>query len=289
MSPGPPPSPAQTYSQPYTTYPQAYSQYTNQQYPAVNFASQPVQGAVYPAFQVPYSRKDPTSWIDALPPQELSAVDPEVASRAINRFISSELKHEGFDTAEPATLSRLEAEVVHFIQDLHRKIHDYANLANRTAPLASDIFDVSKECGLDTEGLRLTSELSKWRCRGSGTVNESLALLPATRRSPPPKLLSSDDEGSPPAIPSTLRSIPHFYPSLPPKHTYLRTPPSPPRKQALPSLEKKLKNASLVQESLQNLLLATEDVVGPDDGEILGAIVNWETAVYSRKRWKLSS
>jgi len=43
-----------------------------------------------------------------------------------------------------------------------------------------------------------------------------------------------------------------------------------------------LKNASLVQESLQHLLLATEDVVGPDDGEILGAIVNWEATVQPR-------
>ena len=61
-------------------------------------------------------------------------------------------------------------------------------------------------------------------CKGSTTVNESLALLPAGRKSPQPKLLSSDDESSPPTIPSTLRSIPHYYPSLPPKHTYLRTP-----------------------------------------------------------------
>jgi len=135
----------------------------------------------------------------------------------------------------------------------------------------------------------LTSELSKLRRRGSTAVVEPLSLLPTGRKSPPPKLLSSDDEASPPTIPSTLRSIPHFYPNLPPKHTYLRTPPSPPRKQALPSLEKKLKNASLVQESLQNLLLATEDVVGPDDGEILGAIVNWEANVHPRKRWRLGA
>jgi hypothetical protein len=60
--------------------------------------------------------------------------------------------------------------------------------------------------------------------KGSTTVVEPLSLLPTGRRSPPPKLLSSDDEGSPPTIPSSLRSIPHFYPNLPPKHTYLRTP-----------------------------------------------------------------
>ncbi|KAH9999383.1 hypothetical protein BJV77DRAFT_1064288 [Russula vinacea] len=287
MSHGPLPT-AQTYTQPYSTYSQAYSQYSTQQFPPVNYSSQP-QSAVYSAFQVPYGRKDPTSWIDALSPQELSAVDPEIASKAMNRFISAELKYEGFDAADPATLSRLEAEVVHFIQDLHRKIHDYANLANRTAPLASDMFDISQESGLETDSLRLTSELSKLRRRGSTTINESMTLLPAERRSPPPKLLSSDDESSPPTMPSTLRSIPHFCPNLPPKHTYLRTPPSPPRKQALPSLEKKLKNASLVQESLQHLLLATEDVVGPDDGEILGAIVNWESTVHPRKRWKLGA
>ncbi len=185
MSSGPLPT-AQTYTQPFNTYPQAYSQYSTQQFSSVNYSSQP-QGALYSAFQVPYGRKDPTSWIDTLSPQELSAVDPEVASRAMNRFISAELKCEGFDSAEPAALSRLEDEVVHcgshiyltrlasltlvdpclVIQDLHREIHDYANLANRTAPLASDMVDICQECGLEMDGLRLTSELSKLRRRGT--------------------------------------------------------------------------------------------------------------------------
>jgi transcription initiation factor TFIID subunit 8 len=185
MSPGPLPQPAQPFAQPYSTYP-AYSQYSTQSFPSANYASQP-QGTVYPSFQVPYGRKDSTSWIDALTPQELSGVNPEIATRAMHRFISAELKHEGFNAADPAALDRLEAEVVHcvllvlsrrlailtsldarlVIQDLHRKIHDYADLANRTAPLASDMFDMSQECGLDTESLRLTSELSKLRRRGT--------------------------------------------------------------------------------------------------------------------------
>jgi transcription initiation factor TFIID subunit 8 len=181
MSSGPLPT-AQTYTQPYSTYSQAYSQYSNQQFPPVNYSSQP-QSAAYSAFQIPYGRKEPTSWIDTLSPQELSAVDPEIATRAMKRFISAELKYEGFDAAEPAVLSGLEDEVVHcgshvhltilttaklclVIQDLHRKIHDYANLANRTAPLANDMLDISQECGLETDGLRLTSELSKLRRRG---------------------------------------------------------------------------------------------------------------------------
>lgn len=51
-----------------------------------------------------------------------------------------------------------------------------------------------------------------------------LTLLPAPPSPPPPELLPSDDEGSAPVIPITLRGIPHYYPKLPPKHTYLRTP-----------------------------------------------------------------
>ena len=64
---------------------------------------------------------------------------------------------------------------------------------------------------------------------------------------------------------------------------------SPPKKAALPSLEKKLKTAGLVQESLKNLLLATEESLDNQDGEILGAVVNWESTTYPRKRWKIGS
>lgn len=62
---------------------------------------------------------------------------------------------------------------------------------------------------------------------------------------------------------------------------------SPPKKAALPSLEKKLKTAGLVQESLKNLMLATEDSTGQEDAELLGHIVNWEMGLHSRKRWRL--
>ncbi len=64
---------------------------------------------------------------------------------------------------------------------------------------------------------------------------------------------------------------------------------SPPKKAALPSLEKKLKTAALVQESLQHLLLATEDNMNHEEGELLGHVVNWETNVQPRKRWKVGT
>src|SRR5260370_36066555 len=102
MSSGPLPT-AQTYTQPFNTYPQAYSQYSTQQFSSVNYSSQP-QGALYSAFQVPYGRKDPTSWIYTLSPQGLSDVGPELTSSAMERFISTDFKCEGFDCAESAAL-----------------------------------------------------------------------------------------------------------------------------------------------------------------------------------------
>ena len=62
----------------------------------------------------------------------------------------------------------------------------------------------------------------------------------------------------------------------------------PPKKQALPSLEKKLENAALVQDSLKSLLLATEVDADANDGELFGGVVNWEATRYPRKKWKLS-
>lgn len=41
--------------------------------------------------------------------------------------------------------------------------------------------------------------------------------------SPAPELLSSEDEAGP-VITPTLRGLPNYFPELPPKHTYLRTP-----------------------------------------------------------------
>ncbi len=49
-------------------------------------------------------------------------------------------------------------------------------------------------------------------------------LLPARVPSPSPELLSSDDEDAGPVMPPTLRGLPNYFPELPPKHAYLRTP-----------------------------------------------------------------
>jgi transcription initiation factor TFIID subunit 8 len=48
-----------------------------------------------------------------------------------------------------------------------------------------------------------------------------------------------------------------------------------------------MKTATLVQGSLKNLMIATEDTTGQEDGELLGHIVNYEVSNQPRKRWKV--
>ncbi|KZT12925.1 uncharacterized protein LAESUDRAFT_753960 [Laetiporus sulphureus 93-53] len=274
--------PPQTYGQYQTQYPHYPSQYPAQGQPLAGYPVYP-PGQAKPATPPPEPHTAP----------ELSAVSPELASHALQRLVSAELRGNGFETAEPATLIRLELEVAAWavftvVERLYERAHDYANLANRAGPIAKDLLFAAEERGFQMKELHQFANKSKSRQQVVGP----LRLLPPPRRSPSPELLPSDDENAPPVIPATLRSLPwgeRQFPALPPKHTYLRTPVVPQKRTALPSLEKKLKTAGLVQESLKNLLTATEDNTGQEDGELLGALVNWEATTHPRKRWKLSA
>lgn len=62
---------------------------------------------------------------------------------------------------------------------------------------------------------------------GHGSLASStgpMNLLAPPSRSPSPELLASDDEDASSTIPTTLKSLPSYFPDLPPKHTYLQTP-----------------------------------------------------------------
>src|ERR1700761_884225 len=94
----------------------------------------------------------------------------------------------------------------------------------RNGRLAINVRAFQAEASWCAEVIFSPSLLLTVSLKGPISITEPVSLLPSGRRSPPPKLLSSDDESSPPTVPTSLRSIPHFYPNLPPKHTYLRTP-----------------------------------------------------------------
>ncbi|KAG6880081.1 hypothetical protein C0992_006893 [Termitomyces sp. T32_za158] len=222
------------------------------------------------------------------PPPDLTSITPPVASRALHRLISAELRAAGFDAAQQDAVHHIEVDVVAFVEQLFARAHEHANLANRAGVIATDVLRACNEVGIAPDALRTTALESRKRKKQDKHV-DAATLIPAPSPPPSPKLLPSDDEGTLPAVPLTLRYIPSYFPALPPKHTYLRTPASPPKKAALPSLEKKLKTAALVQESLRNLLIATEDMTNQEEGELLGHIVNWEMSTpHPRKRWKPS-
>ncbi|RPD74346.1 hypothetical protein L226DRAFT_560599 [Lentinus tigrinus ALCF2SS1-7] len=270
--------PQHAQTQGYQPYPAANYGYTAAYYPAYPARS---GAAGYPYDPAGAALTHPQGGPPTAP--EIPGVSAQLASHAIQRLISVEMRDAGFEAAEPGAIRRLELEVAAFVQQLYERAHEYANLANRAKPVIPDVLAASDDYNLEASEVYRISKKSRKRKRGQGTMQ----LLPPPSRSPSPELLSSDDEGAPPTIPMTLRPLPHYVPPLPPKHTYLRTPISPQKKAALPSLEKKLENAALVQESLKNLLTATEDNTA-EDAEILGATVNWEATTHPRKRWKLS-
>jgi len=240
----------------------------------------PYQGQV----QQPLIKQTPAASSDPADP----AVTPEVASKALQRLVSSELKNAGFERAAQPALERLEHEVATFVRQLFQRAHEYANLSNRAGAIASDVLLACEEFDMLPKELYQTKKTTTKSTRSAGVaIPKTMTLIPPPSRSPSPELLPSDDEDAPATIPTTLRNLPSYFPNLPPKHTYLQTPASPPKKAALPSLEKKLKTAALVQDSLQHLLLATEDSMNQEDGELLGHIVNWEMNVQPRKRWKV--
>ncbi|KAI0824612.1 hypothetical protein BC628DRAFT_1410748 [Trametes gibbosa] len=274
--------PAHTQNQAYQPYPNAaaYAYSAPGYYPGYP----PRPGAGY-TFDPATAGTSAQSQVGPHSAPELPGVSPQLASHAMQRLLSSELRDAGFDSAEASAMRRLEREVAEFVQELYERAHEYANLAQRATPIAKDLLAASDDYGLESSAmLHLTKKSRKQKKDESLTQVE---LLAPPSRSPSPELLSSDDENAPPTVPMTLRPLPHYVPPLPPKHTYLRTPISPTKKAALPSLEKKLQNAALVQDSLKNLLLATEDNT-QEDAELLGATVNWESTTHPRKRWKLS-
>ncbi|KAI0688555.1 hypothetical protein BC835DRAFT_1443093 [Cytidiella melzeri] len=282
----------QSYSASYTPQQQPYvpSPPTPAQYSVPYSQPQPpYYGTSYQSNNVPLKSQSPPPEQSTAP--EVSDMTPGVACRALRRLISFELQGAGFEAAHPLAMQRLETEVVTFLSQIFQHAHDCSNLANRAKPIVTDLMLGCEQVGYHTNDLHRVVVASRKRKRGkSHEIEIAAQLVPPPSRSPSPDLLSSDDEGVPPVIPATLRLHPHHLPPLPPKHTYLRTPVPPPKKAALPSLEKKLKTSSLVQESLKHLLESTEDTPEDNgDGEILGAVVNWEVTNYKRKRWKVGS
>ena len=126
------------------------------------------------------------------------------------------------------------------VQQLFQRTHEYANLANRAGAIASDMLLACEDFNLPPKDLYKVKRSTTKRKPGTYYFSQILhaiihelaqalstgpmTLLAPPSRSPSPELLASDDEDASLTIPTTLKSLPSYFPDLPPKHTYLQTP-----------------------------------------------------------------
>ncbi|KAG8952424.1 hypothetical protein FRC04_004484 [Tulasnella sp. 424] len=259
------------------------------------------------------------------------------AARAIRHLIVAECQEVGFDSAESNAMEKFEEMVALLITELANITRGYADVSFRSIPNARDVITACEETGFKLDDLRGTLKSSNRRMKKRRKL-EAHGLAPPLHAPSvvappaPPKpddLLPSDSEpedqeelangegksdGKSEALkrdmakyPKSLQSLPSHFPRLPPKHTYLRTEPPPPKTTSLSSLQAKVDEAAVIQDSLRNLIQATEaparskkpeadeDTVQPTNQPIppglAGGFVNWEAASGLRKpvptRWKV--
>ncbi|GJJ07356.1 hypothetical protein Clacol_001557 [Clathrus columnatus] len=168
-----------------------------------------------------------------------------------------------------------------------RHTKETAMLCNRGTATIHDALAVCVDRGITTVELRKASMKRKRK----QAPPSSTRLVSPPPREPSPDILPSDDEDATPipvTLPQTLQDLPDHLPSLPPKHTYLHTAPAAFKRIKAPSLDRKLDNASKVQQALRHLVKATEEGSGRGDFELASGVVNWKvTPDGNRKRWKL--
>ena len=126
---------------------------------------------------------------------------------------------------------------------LFERVHELANLANRSGPIVTDLLLACKERNVDPEQLKKVAGGPRGEKRKSlgvfslpsvqNAINHiptdphhirTATLLLPEPTPPLPRMINAGDDEPGLVIPATLRSIPHYTPALPPKHTYLRTP-----------------------------------------------------------------
>lgn len=244
-------------------------------------------------------------------------LDQQSAEKAMKHMIYTQLFLEGFDGGRESAVNRLLHEIVAFMQKLYQATQEYGSAAGRSAPSAQDFVAACADLGITPEMLKPkrkpgSSNLKKdkkaehsagkpkrrRRKRRTNFDPRHANLIPRDLSSPEPELLPSEDM---PHVPATLRSFHNvpYLPSYPPKHTYIRSPPSPPQRSSLTAnLDKRMQNTAKVRAALKNLMdaadLQDEDGGKQGDGKpkfklTQSSLVNWQDSFSTtRKRWKVS-
>ena len=112
----------------------AYSGHYPNQYASTSTV--PVSTPYFPTF--PHlQQQQPQKPPDVRPPPPEPSVTPAVASRAIQRLVSSELRFAGFDSAPQSVVQRLELEVVAREHSHHPQPHRGFTLYSCSATLSA--------------------------------------------------------------------------------------------------------------------------------------------------------
>lgn len=269
-------------------------------------------------------------------------LDQESAEKAMKHMIYTQLFTEGFDGGQASAVDLLLKEVVGYMQQLYLATQEYGHQAGRAVPSAHDFVAACDEMGITPKMLKPNLQFERAAPLRKAASTDALAkiklkkrknrkrrralnarhanLIPRDLSSPEPELLPSEEY---PHIPATLRSLqpPHhlnpyhahqststsasstFPPAYPPKHTYIRSPPSPPQRSSLTaSLDKRMQNTAKVRAALKNMMDAADipkeiDTTEGVDGKPLASryhltnssLVNWqETFTTTRRRWKVA-
>ncbi|PVF98068.1 hypothetical protein CPB86DRAFT_785231 [Serendipita vermifera] len=251
-------------------------------------------------------------------------LDQQSAEKAMKHMIYTQLFMEGFDGAQASAVDLLFKEVVGYMQSLYQSTQEYGVQAGRSAPNAQDFVAACAERGITPKTLKskrkpvqpenIQTEEGEARVEPTprrrkrkrrGFQPRHANLIPRDLSSPEPELLQSEDL---PHVPLTLRAFHNapYLPTYPPKHTYIRSPPSPPQRASTTAiLEKRMQNTAKVRAALKNLMDAADKKEeenppvsqdGMADGEVKppppkltnASLVNWqESFTLTRKRWKV--
>lgn len=158
-------APYGTYQAPYPIYPIPPGQHMAAAIPLPHFAP-----PGYPLYALQPAKPPSPPHAPPTAP-DIPTISLQIASSQVQKLIVSQLKAAQFDSIDPHALQRLELEVVAckfrlrssclsnhafvslVIRTLYEQAHEYANLANRAAPVAMDVLLACSDRGLKGKDL----------------------------------------------------------------------------------------------------------------------------------------
>ncbi|ORY90385.1 hypothetical protein BCR43DRAFT_499223 [Syncephalastrum racemosum] len=207
-----------------------------------------------------------------------------------SRVISLLAKEAGYDAIQTSALHTLNDRMESYMEKLLQSAHGFAELANRHKPNYYDLTRAFTQSGVQLtsfgeylQKLKADDHLQRLAPQPEASVKEEEKI--------PQFLPSDDEEEESDEEESTIPSyVPDHMPKFPSKHSYkqtpvyIRRPDDPQRVRELNSQQSRV-----VEENLKRLMSAENQLVRPpepDGLDMMGPVVNYESAAQRKKRVK---